>query len=166
MDSKKITPGQRVYALARAGDVAGLEEFEQSVGTKVFQSQYVNFVHGKNSNQTPLWTAAKYGRVKAVRFLLSRGANPALKDTAMQWNSLHIAVSEGKTLVVADICEKTPELVNFATPEGFSPLYLASLNGKTACARGLLQAGANVKQYGILRFFSVLFRSFSNFFFR
>jgi ankyrin repeat protein len=91
--------------------------------------------------------------VKAVRFLLSRGANPAFKDTAMHWNSLHIAVSEGKTLVVADICEKTPDLVNLATPEGFSPLYLASLNGKTACVRGLLQAGANVKQYGIFAIF-------------
>lgn len=131
----KPSRGELVYSYARSGDVRKLEEL-----TDVD----VNWRHAGNHRQTPVYTAAKYGRVGAVKWLLSRGADPTLTEEGSSWNALHVASSEGHMLVVQDIVGKTPTLVNVRTEVGgFTPLYLACLEGRCAVARQLLMMGAD-----------------------
>ena len=134
--------GELVYAYARSGDVEGL----RSLGDPTLR-RLANWRHAKNHQQTPLWTASKYCRHTAVHLLLQMGADPRLEDAQLQYQPIHIACSEGgSSLVVQELLTSDPTLVNDCTRIGnFSPLYLASMNGRTPLVRLLLQNGANPK---------------------
>ncbi len=131
--------GERLYTYARQGDVRSLQTLPRELVL-----QHVNWRNPKNYKQTPLWTAAKYGRVAAAIFLLEHGAQAELADN-FGFNSLHQAASCNRTLVVAAILDRNKTLVNARTKEGgFTALYLACMEGYAAVARVLCQRGADV----------------------
>jgi ankyrin repeat protein len=129
--------GEKLYSPARHGDVEAIRKLSDKQIREV-----VNWKHKGNYGQTPLWTAAKYGRVAAATLLLERGASAAVTDD-FGVNALHEAAMEGKVLVVAAILDHEPALVNVPTPGGCTPLYVACLNARASVVRLLCSRGAN-----------------------
>ena len=135
---QQVPFGERLYSFARHGDVESIRQLNAEQLRAA-----ANWRHKKNYGQTPVWTAAKYGRVAVVSLLLERGAS-AVQTDDFGMNALHIAASEGKTLVVGAILDAQPALVNVGTtPGGCTALYLACMNGREAVVRCLLARGAN-----------------------
>jgi hypothetical protein len=89
-----LSAGELAFSFARAGDGVRLTQLIAQHGNGV-----VNWRHPRNRQQTPLWTAAKYGRRVCVTVLLANGADIKLASDGL--NAFHIAVMEGKTAVVS-----------------------------------------------------------------
>ena len=90
------------------------------------------------SGETPLMMAALKGRLDAMRLLLGRGAT--LQRTG--WTPLHYAA----TAPVADAAQLLVErgaVIDAPSPNGTTPLMMASRYGLEATARWLLSRGAD-----------------------
>ena len=137
-----LSLGERIYSFARAGDQSGLTFLKEQNG-QAFQDN-INWCHPRNGQQTPLYTACKYGRSRACMVLLESGASLRCADDS-GINCFQIACSEGKTLTVEECIKKDPGIVNVVSQQGgFSPLYLAALNGRLSTAKVLLSKGASL----------------------
>ncbi|MBM3810137.1 MAG: hypothetical protein FJW20_00735 [Acidimicrobiia bacterium] len=93
--------------------------------------------------ETPLMTAARTGKPGPVNVLLARGANVNAKDARHGQTALIWAVAEGHAEIV-DILIRAG--ADYRTPlsSGFTPLFLAVRDGKTAVVKTLLERGENV----------------------
>ena len=83
-----------------------------------------------------------------VELLLEQGADPAMgsKAIGMSNTALHQAVLRGDAEMVKTLIKAAPHLaVDVAGQNGLTPLCLAARSNKEACAKALVEAGADPK---------------------
>ena len=93
--------------------------------------------------ETMLMTAARTGKVDAVRVLLARGADVHAKEPRRGQTAIMWAAAEGHVEVLEELIKAGAD---FRTPldSGFSPLMFAVRQGRIGAAKALLKAGADV----------------------
>ena len=99
-------------------------------------------------SRTPLHQAAGGGLHDVAQLLLEAGANPAMgsKTIGMANTVLHQAVQLGDDEMVRLLVRCYPQLeVDAAGQNGLTPLCLAARSNQEACARALVEAGADPK---------------------
>ena len=95
-------------------------------------------IHTKTDNNIPLVLLAAYQR------------NPRLLEVILADNSYQFSIFEaaalGFTGRVKELLDTDPNLLNSTSPDGFSPLGLASFFGQLETVKFLVEQGADVKQ--------------------
>lgn len=94
-----------------------------------------------STHATPLIHASAAGDLEAIRYLLAKGATPALKDQSGR-TSLHYAAEYGDTAACALMY--APPLLNNTDNYGMSPLLWAVKANQIPAALWLLRQGAEV----------------------
>ena len=102
--------------------------------------EYV-FDDGKKYNVTPLYWAVRYRKPKLCKYLLDHGAR-SFNNLVFEYFPLHEACSRGYSDVLRVFIDSKIDL-NKATPDGDTPLHIASMRGHVECVHLLLNAGAN-----------------------
>src|SRR5436190_19585477 len=92
--------------------------------------------------ETVLMTAARTGKVGAVRALIARGADVHAKESRAGQTALMWAAAEGHVEVIDALIQAGAD---FKTPleSGFTPLLFAVREGRIGAVKTLLKAGAN-----------------------
>ncbi len=90
-------------------------------------------------------TAARTGKVDAVKVLLDHGANVNFKESVRGQTALMWAAAEGNTAVVEELVEHGADM-HASTKGGLTPLLFAVREGRIDTVRALLKAGANVNE--------------------
>ena len=90
-------------------------------------------------------TAARTGKVDAVRVLLARGADVHAKEPRRGQTALMWAAAEGHVAVIEELIKAGAD---FRTPldSGFTPLMFAVRQGHIAAVKALLKAGVDVNE--------------------
>jgi len=90
-------------------------------------------------------TAARTGKVEAVKALLSRGADLKAKESKKGQTALMWAAAEGNVEVVEALIQAGADFRD-RLASGFTPLLFAVREGRIGVVRALLKAGANVNE--------------------
>ena len=98
-----------------------------------------------SGGETMLMTAARTGKVDAVRVLLTRGADVHAKEPRRGQTAIMWAAAEGHVQVIETLIEAGAD---FRTPldSGFSPLLFSVRQGRIPAVKALLKAGADVNE--------------------
>ncbi len=97
---------------------------------------------------TPLHVAARCDSVSAIRLLLERGAEPAIRGDHDQATPLHIAAWEGSTRAIAELIRGGAPLDVESGPQHKNqPLGWAIASGKVEAVRVLLSYGAPIHDH-------------------
>jgi len=111
--------------------------------------EYGADVNARDANgRTPIHQAVGAGLQDMTELLLEAGADPALgcKDIGMANTVLHQAVLQSDEQMVRVLVRAAPHLsVDVEGRNGLTPLCLAARSNKVACARALIEAGADPK---------------------
>jgi ankyrin repeat protein len=94
-----------------------------------------------DSNRTPLYVAAYWGKVEIARMLIDAGADVDVKDNNDD-TSLHVAIKYGRVEVVRILIDAGANL-NVQNNQGETPVHYAAMNGNPGIARMLIDAGAD-----------------------
>lgn len=135
-DEKKYLP---IHYAAMGGHVPQLE---------ILISKNSSTLHARSSQDaTPLIVAIQHGKIDAVEYLISKGAegDESLKDG---YTALHCAVHRGDLKLVQTLLERSPKAqttINKATQEGITPLMLVCRMGSQQLVEYLLKLGADPK---------------------
>ena len=122
---------------------ASRDGFEPAVGIMINAGARPNDPRQFNSGLAPLYWAAKEGHARVMEILLANGANVGWKEQDYpRWTALHVAVANGQTDAVSTLIKHGASL-NALASDGDTPLVRAVFCGETACARMLLDAGAD-----------------------
>ena len=89
-----------------------------------------------------LLQAAKAWRIKKVRALLEKGANPNVQSAALGWTALMEAALYGRTETAKLLLEHGAD-PNLPDRRGRTPLMMAATSGQTEIVRLLLENGAD-----------------------
>ena len=94
------------------------------------------------NNSTDLWSAARAGDLKAIKYYIEEGGDVNALDkgfqlSAMSWSALH-----GQTEAIQLLIENGAE-VNIKSGDGATPLHSAAFFGRTDVVKLLLENGAN-----------------------
>ena len=111
--------------------------------------------HGGNANGSvacrnfppPLYDACMRGRENMVRILLDAGANARSQWTdpcGAELAATTVACEEGHLSVVQMLIHHDRDLLEMSNKYGWTPLYYASVMGRTEVCRFLLECGCNV----------------------
>lgn len=93
---------------------------------------------------SPLYWAAKEGHTGVVDVLLANGANANWKEhTYPRWSPLHAAAANGQAEAIKSLVQAGAN-INALAEDGVSPLIQAIFCGHAACARALIDAGADL----------------------
>ena len=95
--------------------------------------------------ETALMTAARTGKVEAVKALLSRGADVNAKESGRGQTALMWAAAEGHAEVVEALLTAGADF-RARLDSGFTPLLFAVREGRIDVVRALLKAGADVNE--------------------
>ena len=90
-------------------------------------------------------TAARTGKVDAVKVLIAHGADVNFKESRRGQTALMWAAADGNTAVVEELVERGADM-KARTKGGFTPLLFAVREGRSDTVRALLKAGANVNE--------------------
>jgi ankyrin repeat protein len=90
-------------------------------------------------------TAARTGKVEAVKVLLAHGANANAKESARGQTALMWAAAEGHADAIRLLVERGAD-VQTRSNGGFTALLFAAREGRIGAAKALLQAGASVNE--------------------
>ena len=101
-----------------------------------------NTVFGEG--ETALMTAARTGKLDAVKVLLSNGANVNAKEPRQGQTALMWAAAEGNADVVAELVERGADI--HVRSDGFTPLLFAIREGRMNVVKTLLKSGADVNE--------------------
>lgn len=93
-----------------------------------------------NDSQTSLAHAFRSGKIEAVQFLLSQGADPDVQDKLGDTLLCDAAVS-GDEDIVNELLRRGVR-VNITGSSGFTPLHYAAKGGSVNIVRALINAGA------------------------
>lgn len=96
----------------------------------------------KTGNFTPLFFAARQGKLMAVEYFLNKGAK-VYPTSHTTWSVLHAAIESKQEAVVEAIMSHHPP-VNFCFQDGFPPITMAASKGLSNIVKILLQNGAIV----------------------
>ncbi|XP_075406952.1 transient receptor potential cation channel subfamily A member 1 [Tenrec ecaudatus] len=94
-----------------------------------------------NYGNTPLYWAANKNQIRSVQFLLSRGANPNLRNYNMM-APLHIAVQYGYNELVKVLVEHGSTHINLEGENGNTPVMFACSKDNSEALQLLLNKGA------------------------
>jgi len=94
---------------------------------------------------TPLFMASRKGHADVVRELAAAGANALVKSGKEQANALIISSLNGHASVVRMLVQEYGVPVDYARPDGFTPLHAAAQEGNVGIIKLLLELGANPK---------------------
>ncbi|MCG9911178.1 MAG: ankyrin repeat domain-containing protein [Flavobacteriales bacterium] len=92
---------------------------------------------------SPLMTAARWGNIPMVQFLLRNGATPDQPRSEAGRTALHVACAYYGGMQICKALIAAGADVNAVTQKGESPLMLAATNGKADVVELLLQRGAD-----------------------
>ena len=133
------------------GDEAALSDAARAEGVamvKMLIQRGAN-VNAKDANgRTPLHQAVAAGLQDMAQLLIESGADPTVgcKAIGMSNNTLHQAVIRGDEEMTRLLIRTAPRLdVNAEGQNGMTPLCLAARSNKVACAKALVDAGADPK---------------------
>lgn len=99
-------------------------------------------------DSTPLMRAAFNQHKEVLAFLLSKGANPDLKDVGGA-TALHIAARRGNTEAITALLQAGAE-PNVQDKEGWSPLMRAAIEGNSEGVKALLSHNASPSLVNIM----------------
>lgn len=122
-------------------DVFHAIETEDEFLLKKAAGQITNWNFQNIQGFNPLTLAARSKNPVILDFLLSK--IPAQTKDSQGFNALHHAALSGNLEGVQKILAKAPGLINCATPEGLTPLYLAVQNNRLSTMQALLSKGAS-----------------------
>lgn len=92
---------------------------------------------------TPLMTAARWGNIPMVRFLLKNGATPNQPRSEAGRMALHVACAYYGGMQICKALIAAGADVNAVTLKGETPLMMAASNGKADVVELLLRLGAD-----------------------
>jgi ankyrin repeat protein len=95
--------------------------------------------------ETALMTAARTGKVRAVKALIVHGADVNAKEERRGQTALMWAAAEGNVETIEALLAAGADL-HARLDSGFTPFLFAVREGKIDAARALLKAGANVNE--------------------
>jgi ankyrin repeat protein len=93
--------------------------------------------------ETALMTAARTGKIRAVKALLAGGADVNAKEVQSGQSALVWAAAEGNVEVVEALIAAGADF-RLRLRSGLTPLLIAARDGQTGVVKALLKAGANV----------------------
>jgi len=125
--------GAQVESIYEAAYVGDLDKLRKCLGNGLD----VNSPAPDGS--TALHKAAHAGRIKIVKFLLKKGANPNCRDKT-GLTPLHLTSDEKVAKMLIEAGAKP----NSKDKTGMTPLHYAALNGRSQVIRVLLECGANI----------------------
>ncbi|MDR3298526.1 MAG: ankyrin repeat domain-containing protein [Candidatus Accumulibacter sp.] len=109
---------------------------------QLFIERGANPRRANRSGEQALQLAAWNGHIEAVQWLLEHGA--AINRDGNYWGALHYAVFNGHRELARYLIERGAN-VDARSPNGSTPLMMASREGRDDLARLLLEAGADTK---------------------
>lgn len=95
----------------------------------------------KSNGYTALHMAVFKGHIEAVNVLLSRGADPTVRDLSER-TPLMLAAIQGHLAILQTLIDASDETVDALDSQGHSALALAVLYGHQDCAVALVTSGA------------------------
>jgi len=95
--------------------------------------------------ESVLMTAARTGKVDAVKVLIAHGADVKFKESQRGQTALMWAAAEGNTAVVQELVEHGADL-HAKTKGGFTPLLFVVREGRIDTVKALLKSGADVNE--------------------
>jgi uncharacterized protein len=95
--------------------------------------------------ESPLMTAARTGKVDALKVLLINGADVKAKDAGHGQTALMWAAAEGNVAAVEMLIEFGADL-HAVSSGGFTPLLFAVREGQAGVVKTLLKSGASVEE--------------------
>lgn len=99
---------------------------------------------GDGVTETLLHAASEAGHTHLVIYLLTRGADPRIKNS-QGYLPLHYAARGGHSAVVSALLDVAPETVDAQAAEGRTPLDEAAYHGQVAAAQTLIQCRADLE---------------------
>ena len=91
---------------------------------------------------TPLMLATLWGKLRAVKWFLEKGASVACENN-VGWNTLHYAAQGGVTDIISLIHTHLPNIES-KTSNGYTPLMVAASHGELLAVKWFLEKGATV----------------------
>lgn len=130
---------EEIHLAARKGDAAAIEQLIAD-GVPV---DLPSTRHTSQPGVSPLYVAAQFGRVDAVKVLLAAGADPEIRPTGEETDGtpMHMAARRGKIEVVTLLLDHGADPNIYDTWLG-TPLHQARLNDNEPLAEMLIARGA------------------------
>lgn len=119
-------PGEQLLEAARAGDVGAMEA--------LLAAHPETLDHRNHMGQSAVLLAQYHRKPEAVGFLLSKSPNL----------TLHEACATGVQARAEELLLEVPRMIDAHSPDGFTPLALASFFGHVELAEWLINRGANL----------------------
>jgi ankyrin repeat protein len=129
--------GEELRTAARTGELATVKKL-------VAGGADVNTIYGKNK-WTAVMEASENGHAAVVTYLLSKGADPNLKNVA-NWTALLYGVQKGHLGAVKVLVQGKADLdvqIDYGNDKNWTPLLEALKTSKEKIALALINGGAN-----------------------
>ena len=97
---------------------------------KMLLANGVDVDEASNDGITALMAASAQGNVKAVKYLLAKGADPSVRTKTQKATALHYATFKGRHNVVEILLEDGRVPINMADDDGRTPLHWALYTNK------------------------------------
>lgn len=134
----------RIHDYIRKGDMTGIKKILSYAGADTVRANL------ENDGPASIHTAANYGQLEVVKFLLGQEINedPNLKRMN-DFTPLHSAAMEGHTEVVEYLLEKGADINPQTRGQKYTPTHSAAFGGHLETVRLLMKLGAdlNLRNY-------------------
>lgn len=125
-------------AAGESGLSVAIREPALKVASALIASPKTNVEARNTKDESPLMLASLHGLLDVAKQLINRGADVNKPG----WAPLHYAATKGH-LAVMDLLLENHAYIDAASPNGSTPLMMASLYGTASAVKLLLEAGAD-----------------------
>ncbi|GLI62610.1 hypothetical protein VaNZ11_005272, partial [Volvox africanus] len=160
---RSLGSGDTVWHLAAEGGSEEVLGALEAHGGQLRSGLYPEVIKLQNDRgQTPLMHAAQAGQAAAVRWLLSKGADPWAQDRCGKRSALHYAAMRGRLdciTALLDNADSTQELCRYIEAQsisGLTPLHYAVAMRQPDAVLLLLERGADLRAVNSVPFASDL----------